>query len=205
MEAPNNLVIIGYGGHAISVISACLGLGYQIKGYTNQAEKENDIFSLNYLGLDSEYLTNPIKSALHICAIGDNAQRQAIQEKYENHGLLFTNIIHPTAFLEKTVKLGVGIYIGAMSYIGGLVTVEDGVIVNNHASIDHNCSIGKFSHVGPKACLTGNIKIAERVFLGCGTNVIPQITIQSDVIVGAGSVVIHNIEQGKTVKGSPAK
>jgi UDP-perosamine 4-acetyltransferase len=205
MEASNNVVIIGYGGHAISVISACLSLGYTIVGYTNHKKNEKADFALHYLGNDEVYLSNPLKSCLHFCAVGDNQQRQTIQTNYLNHGLLFTNIIHPSAFLEQTVTLGRGIYIGAMTYLGGLVNIDDGAIINNHVSVDHDCYIGKFTHIGPKSCLTGNVTIKERVFLGCGSNVIPGIVIQSDVIVGAGSVVIHNIEQGKTVKGSPAK
>jgi UDP-perosamine 4-acetyltransferase len=49
------------------------------------------------------------------------------------------------------------------------------------------------------------VLIGERTFLGIGTKVIPNVIVESDSIVGAGSVVISNIGRGVTALGVPAR
>jgi acetyltransferase-like isoleucine patch superfamily enzyme len=43
------------------------------------------------------------------------------------------------------------------------------------------------------------------VFIGAGAVSIPGITIGMDSIVGAGSVLIHDVEAESTVVGNPAR
>lgn len=205
MDENNPVVLIGYGRHAVSVISTLTSAGRKIAGYTDLEPVSENPFNIQYFGKDEQYLSNPDESAEHFCTIGENAVRERLQEKYTNKGLSFTNIIHPTAFVEKTVKLGNGIFIGAMSYVNGLTRIGDGAIINNHVNIDHDCVIGNYAHLAPGTCLTGNVLVGPRSFLGCGCRVIPETIIESDAVVGAGSLVIRNVKSGQTVYGHPAK
>lgn len=205
MDANNPVVLIGFGGHAVSVVSALQSSGKQIAGYVDVQPHHANPFELTYLGNDSQYLNNPLLQALHFCTLGDNAMREKLQNRYTNKGLNFTNVIHPTAFIEPTAKLGVGVFVGAMCYINGLAQIGHGTILNNHVNVDHECVIGRFAHLSPGTCLAGNVTIGERSFLGCGSCVIPGISIENDAITGAGSVVIRNVKTGDTVYGNPAK
>ncbi len=205
MTENNPVVLIGYGRHAVSVISTLTSAGRKVAGYTDLEPAAENPFNIDYLGSDQQYLNKPNKQAKHFCTIGENTVRQKLQGQYVKSGLIFTNVIHPTAFIEKTAQLGNGVFVGAMSYINGITSVGDGVIVNNHVNIDHDCVIGNFAHLAPGTCLTGNVIVGPRSFLGCGCRVIPETIIDSDAIVGAGSVVIRNVKPGQTVYGNPAK
>ena len=47
--------------------------------------------------------------------------------------------------------------------------------------------------------------IADRVFVGVSTIILPGVTLGSDVIIGAGSIVADDIPSGVVAAGSPAR
>ena len=49
------------------------------------------------------------------------------------------------------------------------------------------------------------IKVGNNVWFGGGVTVLPGVTISDNVVVGAGSVVTHDIPTGVIVAGNPAK
>jgi maltose O-acetyltransferase len=49
------------------------------------------------------------------------------------------------------------------------------------------------------------VRIGARVFVGAHAIVLPGVTIGDDAIVGAGSVVRHDVEPGTVVAGNPAR
>lgn len=49
------------------------------------------------------------------------------------------------------------------------------------------------------------IEIGRNVWIGGGAIILPGITIGDDAIVGAGSVVTHDVPAGATVMGNPAR
>lgn len=201
----NEIVLIGGGRHAISVISTITALNGIIVGYVDESEFLEQEFQIKRLGTDNEYLKNPLLHKSHFCVVGDNHRRETLQRKYTSFNLSFTNIIHPSAIIEARTNLGIGIFIGAFAYVNGLVKIGDGAIVNNHGNIEHGCEIGSFAHIGPNACLTGEAKVGERSFVGAASVLLPHIIMGTDVTCGAGSVVTKDIADGITVFGNPAK
>ena len=75
------------------------------------------------------------------------------------------------------------------------------VIVNTCASVDHDCQIGHFVGIGPGAHLSGTVRVGDRSLLGTGSSVVPNVQIDLDVVVGAGTVVIRDLPRGCTVVG----
>lgn len=51
----------------------------------------------------------------------------------------------------------------------------------------------------------GRVVIGDRVFIGWGSTVLPNVKIGKDVIVAAGSIVNKDIPEGVIVAGVPAK
>jgi Serine acetyltransferase len=56
-----------------------------------------------------------------------------------------------------------------------------------------------------RAHLAGEVEIGDRSWIGIGASVIQQIRIGADVIVGAGAAVVHDLPDGVTAVGVPAR
>ena len=51
----------------------------------------------------------------------------------------------------------------------------------------------------------GKVAIGDRVFAGASAIILPGVTIGSDVIIGAGSIVVEDIPSGVVAVGNPAR
>ena len=60
-------------------------------------------------------------------------------------------------------------------------------------------------HICPGARLAGEVQMGGRSWIGIGASVIQQIRIGADVTVGAGAAVVHNLPDGVTAAGVPAR
>src|SRR5690606_20407341 len=78
-------------------------------------------------------------------------------------------------------------------------------IVNTNAVVEHDCTIGDFVHLAPGTVLCGAVRVDSDTLIGAGTVVIPGKVVGRGVVIGAGSVVIKNIESYKKYAGNPAK
>ena len=72
------------------------------------------------------------------------------------------------------------------------------------ASIGHDCRVGDYAHVAV-AHLGGGASIAEGVFMGLGSVVLPSVHVGAWATVGAGAVVTRNVDPETTVIGIPAR
>jgi len=79
------------------------------------------------------------------------------------------------------------------------------VLINTGAIVEHDCSIGEGSVVGPRATLTGRVTVGSGVEVGAGAIVLPDRTVGDDARIGAGAVVTHDVSAGSTVVGVPAR
>lgn len=126
-----------------------------------------------------------------------------------------------------------GAKIGQNCIIGKNVFIDFEVIVGNNCKIQNNCSIyhrtiiedGVF--IGPNVIITndktpraidptGNLKSSKDwesgevlvrygASIGAGSIILPNITIGKYAMIGAGSVVSHNVPDFALVYGNPAK
>lgn len=80
--------------------------------------------------------------------------------------------------------------------IGNNVTMSIGVTVLAHdASTEKLLGYTKI----------GQVNIKDNVFIGANSTVLPNVTIGSNSIIGAGSIVTHDVPDNTVVAGNPAK
>lgn len=85
------------------------------------------------------------------------------------------------------------------------------VTIGNHVQITDNVHF--FTHGGgwvyrheiPDMDFFGKIVIKDNVYIGSGAYIMPGVTIESNVIIGARSVVTKSVPSGVIVAGNPAK
>mgnify|MGYP001183166837 FL=1 len=200
------VIIIGYSGHSIEIISTIKNQGYKIKGYTELSEKKNNPHKLKYLGDENnenfKYYDNKY---LFFIAIGDNVVRKNKSKLLQSKGLDLINVIHPDSSIPKNIKMGYGNFISRNASINNFVEIGNGVIINTASVIEHDCIISDGVHVAPGAVLCGGVKVNNNTLIGANSVINQNITIGENVIIGSGSVVINDIPNGLKVYGNPVK
>jgi acetyltransferase-like isoleucine patch superfamily enzyme len=78
-------------------------------------------------------------------------------------------------------------------------------IVNTAAAVDHECKLGDGVHVCPGARLGGCVVVERFATIGMGAVVLPRIRVGEGAVVGAGAVVVDDVEPYTVVVGMPAR
>ncbi len=198
-------VICGYSGHAYVIAELLLARGYELAGYFDNQQKDNNPFNLVYLGKE------PAKAALatvddtdvFIC-IGNNGIRARIFKQLVIEGLNNPAVIHPRAVASQSAVIGSGTVVMAGAVINAFAKIGNAVICNTSCVIEHECLIGDYTHIAPGAVLAGDVTIGSSTFIGANTVVKQGINIGANVTIGAGSVVVKDVPDGVTVYGNPA-
>lgn len=194
--------VIGAGGHGRVVVSAMQAAGISVDAIFDD---NDELWGTKILNVP---ICGPIQKLTEfhdvrvVIAVGNNSIRQRLAGQLP---LSWITVVHPNAYVHHSVTLGNGTVVFAGAVIQPGVSVGRHCIINSSASVDHDCRLGDFSSVGPGAHLPGNVVIGNRSALGTSSCTIPGVEIESDVIVGAGSVVIRHVPRGCTVVGNPAR
>ncbi|MEF9956790.1 MAG: NeuD/PglB/VioB family sugar acetyltransferase [Acinetobacter sp.] len=171
MHRENTLLILGAGGHGKSVAEAAL-----LSGEWNSIAFVDDSWpqSAEIAGFPIVANLDMISSvtlniAAAIPAVGNNKLRQVWFQKLKELSIPIATVVHPSAVISPTVEIGAGVSIMAGCVIGVDVKIDDGVIINMASSIDHDCHIGKFSHLSVGVKITGNKTVDSLTFLEAGS------------------------------------
>ena len=199
------MILIGYSGHAFVIYGILRSIGKEVTGYCDSSEKSFNPFKLPYLGNEQVAITT-LKANSFFIAIGDNAIREKVFMKLSAQNLFPQNAIHASSVVDDSVMISQhGVMIAANATINPLVKIGAGVICNTSCSIDHECVLEDFVHIGPGAVLCGNVKVGSKSFIGANAVVRQGITIGSNAMIGAGAVVVKDVPDNTTVIGVPAK
>lgn len=201
------IVVIGAGGHAKVILEAVIAGGFgEILGLVDPTPASSNVLGLRVLGGDEVLpglLAEGVSTA--VIALGNNAVRQRVGAKLRAMGYALPAIVHPSALVSPSARLGDGVVIMARAVVGTETTIGDLAIVNTSASIDHDNVLAAAAHVAPGCALAGNVSVGERTLVGVGSAVRPGVNIGHDVVVGAGSAVVRDVPSGTTVGGAPAR
>lgn len=205
------IVIIGAGGFGREVqwlierINA-KELTWQLKGYIDDGiEAGTKINGYPVLG-GIDYLLEMEEEISVVCAIGSSQTRKKIIEKISNkNNIEFPNLIDPNVQMSNYIELGRGNIICAGSILTVNISVGDFTIVNLDCTVGHDVILNSFVTVYPSVNISGCVKIGQCTEIGTGTKIIQGKTIGNKVIIGAGAVVVRDIDIPGTYVGVPVK
>ena len=167
-EIVKEIVLVGFGGHAKSVIDSIEGMkAYKIAGYVDCADMPD------YKGY--------------------TRSRNQLYEYMKKIGYRFPVIVDQSAIIASDAVIQEGTYIGKRAVINADARIGRMCIINTGAIIEHECVVGDFSHVAVGANLCGQCVVGENTFIGAGATVIQQRQIGNEAIVGAGCTIKRNI------------
>lgn len=83
--------------------------------------------------------------------------------------------------------------------------IREGVKIGDKVNIGHNNDIGSGSVIAPGTVTSGSVKIGKDCWLGVGSVVRHFVNICDKVVLGAGTVVVKDIEKSGVYVGNPAQ
>lgn len=138
-------------------------------------------------------------------SVSSTRARQALYEAFKARGYGFVSIVHHRANVSHSAVLDEGAQVFANATIQYGARVGENTIINVGVSVDHDCTIDRHCHIAPGCTLSGSVDVGEGTHIGTGATVIQGIRIGAGALVGAGAVVIHDVADGETVVGNPAR
>ena len=207
MKTPS-ILIYGAGGHAKVVADLARSCKIDVVGFVDDTNPHRD---------GEAFYGSTVVSDVHevrqkhreidfnaIVAIGDCKTRVRIAAELQRGNFKLVTLIHPTAVVADSVRVGAGTVIIAGAVINANTHIGDNAIVNTGAIIEHDCMIEDGAHIGPGVRLGGGVKVGSETWIGIGAIVKDRVRIGKEVIVGAGSLVLKDVPDHVMVYGSPA-
>lgn len=198
------VVIIGAGGHAKVIADIIIKSGDIVVGFLDDNLEKDAIIIDNYkvIGKIDDCLKLKQDNELYfIIAIGDNITRKNIAEKYN---LNYYIAIHPTAVIGMQAQIENGTVIMANACINSNTKVGKHCIINTGAIVEHDNVIENYAHISPNATLCGTVQVGKYTHIGAGSTVKNNVIITNNCIIGAGAVVVKDINESGTYVGVPA-
>ena len=139
-----------------------------------------------------------------VIAISNSDIRKRIAQSLLGKVQFFTYVA-PNVTIGKFTKIGQGSIICSNCFISTNSNIGDFVIANAGTNIGHDSVIGSYCSLMANVDIGGTVSLGEGVFLGTKATIIPKKRVSAGIIVGAGSVVIRNLNKPGSYYGNPAK
>jgi sugar O-acyltransferase (sialic acid O-acetyltransferase NeuD family) len=207
------IIIIGAGTGALEVQgiiedinSNCLT--YELMGLLddNPQCQGNNINGMKVLG--TLELAGKFPNVKYIFAIGSlrtQSVRKDIMSRLNLNSIEFETIIHPTALINRSVKIGNGCIIHPRVTIANEVSLGDFVVTAVASTIGPYSKIGNYSMITSHVLVLSSCKIGESVFIGSNTCVTENVTIGNLARIGVGSIVGRNVNEKIFAMGNPLR
>lgn len=193
----NRLIILGASGHGKVCADIAKENGYTDIAFIDDNENITECAGYPVIGKTED---EPKYDGDRIIAIGNAKIRQRLMEKIKT-----VSLIHPKAIIGNGVEIGEGTVIMPGAVINHDAKIGKGCIINTCSSVDHDCVIDDYVHIAVGAHLCGTVHVGKSTWVGAGSIVRNNISICSDCMIGAGAVVVSDIERPATYIGVPAK
>lgn len=128
---------------------------------------------------------------LYGCTIGDNTKLGAFVE------------------IQKNAEVGRNCKISSHTFICEGVTIEDNVFIGHGVTFINDTYPRAVSDAGylqtEKDWVVEHTRVEAGASIGSGATILSKVTVGKNAIVGAGSVVTHNVPENTIVAGNPAR
>ncbi|MBI4056117.1 MAG: acetyltransferase [Elusimicrobia bacterium] len=140
-----------------------------------------------------------------IIAIGNNRVRASLFQKARELGFRLPTVIHPSAVIAKDVSMGDGVQVSPGAVIVTGSRLGNNIVLNTSISVDHDCLVSDHCYIAPGAHLAGNVTVGPFTWVGMGANVLQGLKIGTNVLLGAGSVLLSDAEDDTVIVGVPGR
>lgn len=209
----NDLVIIGAGDFAREVVALVErintgGIKWNLLGYVDDNTDliGQTVEGYKVLGSIDWIESNNREDLYFVSAIGISSGRATVTSRLNSiQNLNYAILIDPSAILMHGVSVGCGSIICAGTIVAINVKIGPHSIINLNCTLGHDTVTGAYFTAHPGTNISGKVRCGDKVYCGTGVRIIQGIEITNDVLIGAGAVVINDIDREGTYVGVPAK
>lgn len=207
------LILVGGGGHCKAVIDVAMAAGRPIMGIIDESLAIDDsVVGVSVIGRDNdikEIVAKHGDSVEFLITVG-HIKSSAIRVRIANAitlagGAFATPLIAPSAHIAIGAQVGRGTVVMHNAVVNTHATIGDNSIINTGAIVEHDCTVGDFVHISTGAIVNGMSTIGNDCFIGSHATIAHVTKVAPTTVVGAGAVVVKDIDEAGTYCGVPAK
>jgi sugar O-acyltransferase (sialic acid O-acetyltransferase NeuD family) len=214
MPALSRIVILGTGGNSIDILDLIQDLNgaavgqYECVGFLDD---NRAIWGSAFQGVPVRgplSLAAELSDCVFVNGIGSPAsfrRKEALIASTRMPVDRFITLVHPTAVVSRSARLGFGVVLFPHVTIASNARVGHHVIVLPSSIVSHDVSIGDYTCVAGGVAISGSVRVGRSCYLGTGSQIIGGAEIGDGALVGMGSVVIRNVPRHAIVAGNPAR
>lgn len=203
-----DLYIVGAGTYGEVMHELAEDCDYNVVAFYDEDESKigTRVMDTEVVGKFSLLSDDDIKGKNFVVAIGNNKVRYSIMTEINRKGGITPSLIHPSAKVSKSAKIGRGVYIQMGAVIWTKVELGDYVIVSPNTVIAHHSKVGKACLISTLCAVGASIEIGDYAFFGFGSIAITGIhRVGKNVYLGAGTTVTKDTPDNVLMVGTPAK
>ncbi|MBN2483038.1 MAG: acetyltransferase [Candidatus Omnitrophica bacterium] len=204
------IILIGGGGHCKSCIDVIeKGEIFSIAGIVDVNEKVNlDVLGYKIFATDEELPGLVKEYDFFLVTLGQikiAEPRKKIFSFLKGLGANLPVILSPRSSVAASSSIDEGTIVMHDVIVNSQTSIGKNCILNNKSCIEHDVHIGDHCHISTAAIINGNCTVDEGAFIGSNSVINNGVYIGKHVVIGAGSVVIHSIEEAGIYAGNPAE
>ena len=204
----NDIYIVGASGFGREVAWLIEELGtWNIAGFIddNESIQNTIINNIPVIG-NTDFLLDMKDNINVVIAIGNPYIREKIVQKLiSKETICFPNIIAKDVRISKCVKMGIGNIICTGTILTTNILLGNFNHINLDCTVGHDVVLNDYITVYPSVNISGNVNIDDYSELGTGSKIIQGKTLAKSVVLGAGAVVVKNLEESGTYIGIPVR
>lgn len=173
-------------------------------------DNESLLGSSNEYGVvlgNTEVLNSWNKPLSIVIAIGNPNILRNVSEKINNQLIDFPNIIAPNACIMDydNIKMGKGNVICPNCLISCNVELGNFNLINVMSQLGHDTKMMNYNVVMPSVNISGGVVVGNCNLFGVKSFIIQYKTIENNVLITPGSIMLRNGKDHTTYMGNPAK
>lgn len=193
VEHKKNIVLVGAGGHCISVIDIIEnGNEFNIIGILDSTRKENNILGYKILGGDNlipELVNENTYFLITVGQIKSSSSRKNIAKTLTENNAKLATVISSLAYVSKHACIEQGTVIMNHAVVNAKSKIGKNCIINTKSNIEHGVFIGEFCHISTCAVVNGDSIVEKGSFIGSNATISNGVLIKENSIISAGKFI----------------